>query len=115
MVMAVHSQTIQIPPCPSGWSSLWIGYSFVMHVQKPGLLCLATVGFSGTSQNPPLLTAKVAGMSIFLDMQAQASASLWVLCSGALQLCFSSGNMNSFILQPASPYDQLLYVSSFSI
>jgi len=31
MVMAVHSQTIQIPQCPSGWSSLWIGYSFVMH------------------------------------------------------------------------------------
>lgn len=30
MVMAVHSQTIQIPQCPSGWSSLWIGYSFVM-------------------------------------------------------------------------------------
>lgn len=30
MVMAVHSQTIQIPPCPNGWSSLWIGYSFVM-------------------------------------------------------------------------------------
>ncbi|EPY74596.1 hypothetical protein CB1_001951014 [Camelus ferus] len=31
MVMAVHSQTIQIPECPAGWSSLWIGYSFVMH------------------------------------------------------------------------------------
>ncbi|NWV34983.1 CO4A1 protein, partial [Grantiella picta] len=31
MVIAVHSQTIQIPPCPEGWSSLWIGYSFVMH------------------------------------------------------------------------------------
>lgn len=30
MVMAVHSQTIQIPQCPNGWSSLWIGYSFVM-------------------------------------------------------------------------------------
>lgn len=30
MVIAVHSQTIQIPPCPEGWSSLWIGYSFVM-------------------------------------------------------------------------------------
>lgn len=30
MVMAVHSQTIQIPQCPAGWSSLWIGYSFVM-------------------------------------------------------------------------------------
>uniref|UniRef100_A0A8C7ECZ5 Collagen type IV alpha 1 chain n=1 Tax=Nothoprocta perdicaria TaxID=30464 RepID=A0A8C7ECZ5_NOTPE len=31
MVIAVHSQTIQIPQCPEGWSSLWIGYSFVMH------------------------------------------------------------------------------------
>ncbi|PIO05183.1 hypothetical protein AB205_0094260, partial [Aquarana catesbeiana] len=31
MVIAIHSQTIQIPPCPQGWSSLWIGYSFMMH------------------------------------------------------------------------------------
>ncbi|XP_055501602.1 collagen alpha-3(IV) chain-like [Leucoraja erinacea] len=31
MVIAVHSQTIQIPPCPRGWKSMWIGYSFVMH------------------------------------------------------------------------------------
>ncbi|PWA31381.1 hypothetical protein CCH79_00002660 [Gambusia affinis] len=31
MVIAVHSQTIRIPPCPQGWDSLWIGYSFVMH------------------------------------------------------------------------------------
>jgi len=30
MVIAVHSQTIQIPTCPRGWDSLWIGYSFVM-------------------------------------------------------------------------------------
>ncbi|MEQ2170823.1 hypothetical protein GOODEAATRI_004220 [Goodea atripinnis] len=30
MVIAVHSQTIRIPPCPQGWDSLWIGYSFVM-------------------------------------------------------------------------------------
>lgn len=29
-VIAVHSQTIDIPNCPRGWSSLWIGYSFVM-------------------------------------------------------------------------------------
>lgn len=35
MVIAVHSQTIQIPQCPEGWSSLWIGYSFVM-VRGPG-------------------------------------------------------------------------------
>uniref|UniRef100_A0A8C3JE39 Collagen IV NC1 domain-containing protein n=1 Tax=Calidris pygmaea TaxID=425635 RepID=A0A8C3JE39_9CHAR len=31
MVIAVHSQTIQIPTCPPGWDSLWIGYSFMMH------------------------------------------------------------------------------------
>ncbi|KAF0026560.1 hypothetical protein F2P81_021297 [Scophthalmus maximus] len=31
MVIAVHSQNIMIPPCPQGWDSLWIGYSFVMH------------------------------------------------------------------------------------
>jgi len=30
-VLAVHSQSIQIPNCPTGWSSLWIGYSFAMH------------------------------------------------------------------------------------
>ena len=30
-VIAVHSQSIQIPNCPAGWSSLWIGYSFAMH------------------------------------------------------------------------------------
>jgi collagen type IV alpha len=29
-VIAVHSQSLQIPECPSGWESLWIGYTFVM-------------------------------------------------------------------------------------
>ncbi|MGH0168040.1 UNVERIFIED_CONTAM: hypothetical protein FKN15_071097 [Acipenser sinensis] len=36
MVIAVHSQTIQIPSCPQGWSSLWIGYSFMMALASPG-------------------------------------------------------------------------------
>lgn len=31
MVIAVHSQTIQIPSCPAYWEALWIGYSFMMH------------------------------------------------------------------------------------
>uniref|UniRef100_A0A673ABL3 Collagen IV NC1 domain-containing protein n=1 Tax=Sphaeramia orbicularis TaxID=375764 RepID=A0A673ABL3_9TELE len=31
MVIAVHSQTIQIPSCPVNWDPLWIGYSFMMH------------------------------------------------------------------------------------
>ncbi|XP_028649128.2 collagen alpha-2(IV) chain-like [Erpetoichthys calabaricus] len=30
-VIAVHSQEQSIPQCPSGWRSLWIGYSFLMH------------------------------------------------------------------------------------
>uniref|UniRef100_A0A670JMI3 Collagen IV NC1 domain-containing protein n=1 Tax=Podarcis muralis TaxID=64176 RepID=A0A670JMI3_PODMU len=29
--VAVHSQDQSIPPCPSNWGSLWIGYSFLMH------------------------------------------------------------------------------------
>lgn len=28
--MAVHSQTSEEPDCPSGWSTLWSGYSFAM-------------------------------------------------------------------------------------
>uniref|UniRef100_A0A4W5JX48 Collagen IV NC1 domain-containing protein n=1 Tax=Hucho hucho TaxID=62062 RepID=A0A4W5JX48_9TELE len=31
MVIAVHSQTTQIPTCPNYWEPLWIGYSFMMH------------------------------------------------------------------------------------
>ncbi|KAI5104395.1 collagen alpha-5(IV) chain isoform X2, partial [Silurus meridionalis] len=31
MVIAVHSQTIQLPSCPRNWDPLWIGYSFMMH------------------------------------------------------------------------------------
>lgn len=42
MIMAVHSQTIQIPSCPDGWISLWIGYSFVM-VSVLGFLMLCYV------------------------------------------------------------------------
>ena len=29
-VMAVHSQDMNIPNCPRGWESLWLGYSFAM-------------------------------------------------------------------------------------
>ncbi|XP_016334966.1 collagen alpha-1(IV) chain-like [Sinocyclocheilus anshuiensis] len=29
-VMALHSQTMEIPDCPKGWLPLWKGYSFVM-------------------------------------------------------------------------------------
>lgn len=50
VVIAVHSQTLQIPDCPNGWVSLWIGFSFIMvsavfpvyyfQAFTPHLLCL---------------------------------------------------------------------------
>lgn len=30
VAIAIHSQGIDIPQCPAGWRSLWIGYSFLM-------------------------------------------------------------------------------------
>lgn len=30
MIIAIHSQTTSVPPCPQGWQSLWQGFSFVM-------------------------------------------------------------------------------------
>lgn len=38
-VIAVHSQSLALPDCPQGWSSLWIGYSFIM-VSLCFLLCM---------------------------------------------------------------------------
>lgn len=29
-VIAIHSQTLNVPDCPYGWKDLWIGFSFVM-------------------------------------------------------------------------------------
>lgn len=29
-VLAVHSQSLQVPECPNGWEGLWIGYTFMM-------------------------------------------------------------------------------------
>lgn len=43
-VIAVHSQTTQIPDCPDGWKGLWIGYSFVMHTTAGGGQSLSSSG-----------------------------------------------------------------------
>lgn len=40
-VIAVHSQTIDVPNCPRGWRGLWIGYSFAMVRPLPDCLCLS--------------------------------------------------------------------------
>ncbi|KAI5625477.1 collagen alpha-5(IV) chain [Silurus asotus] len=40
-VIALHSQSRIVPPCPVGWKSLWEGYSFVMQT---------SVGSEGSGQ-----------------------------------------------------------------
>ena len=32
-VLAVHSQSLQVPECPYGWEGLWIGYTFMMVIK----------------------------------------------------------------------------------
>ena len=51
-VIAIHSQTLQIPPCPRGWNSMWIGYSFAMvscgrFGSHPPTSSISTVGNHG--------------------------------------------------------------------
>lgn len=38
--VAIHSQDVNIPQCPEGWRSLWIGYSFLMVRPPLGLVHL---------------------------------------------------------------------------
>jgi len=33
-VIAVHSQTAQIPDCPAGFNTMWMGYSFLAHTSE---------------------------------------------------------------------------------
>jgi len=33
-VIAVHSQSMEIPDCPVGWQEMWIGFSFLMHTDS---------------------------------------------------------------------------------
>ena len=42
--MAVHSQDMNIPDCPRGWDSLWMGYSFAM-------VCISTFSNLSADQN----------------------------------------------------------------
>lgn len=30
-ILAVHSQSVEVPECPQGWEGMWIGYSFWMN------------------------------------------------------------------------------------
>lgn len=30
-ILAVHSQSVEVPDCPIGWELMWIGYSYFMN------------------------------------------------------------------------------------
>uniref|UniRef100_T1L4B7 Collagen IV NC1 domain-containing protein n=1 Tax=Tetranychus urticae TaxID=32264 RepID=T1L4B7_TETUR len=75
-VMAVHSQTEIYPECPNGWSSLWVGYSFVMARGEGGGQSLSSPG------------------SCLEDFRAAP----FIECSGARGTCYYFGNQLSFWL-----------------
>lgn len=77
--IAVHSQDVTIPPCPPGWRSLWIGYSFLMHT---------AAGAEGGGQ------ALVSPGSCLEDFRATP----FIECSGARGTCHYFANKYSFWL-----------------
>ncbi|GFS14577.1 collagen alpha-2(IV) chain [Elysia marginata] len=78
-VIAIHSQTLRIPECPAGWSSLWIGYSFAMHTA-------AGPGGGGQSLSSP--------GSCLEDFRATP----FIECNGARGTCHYFANKYSFWL-----------------
>lgn len=78
-VIAVHSQSLSLPDCPNGWSSLWIGYSFIMHTGA---------GANGGGQS---LSSPGSCLEDF-------RASPFIECNGAQGHCHYYSNMLSFWL-----------------
>ncbi|KAI5104392.1 collagen alpha-6(IV) chain isoform X2, partial [Silurus meridionalis] len=85
--VAVHSQDITIPPCPQGWRSLWIGYSFLMHT---------AAGAEGGGQS------LVSPGSCLEDFRATP----FIECNGARGTCFFFNNKHSFWLTTVQPERQ---------
>lgn len=78
-IIAVHSQTPQIPECPIGWQGMWIGYSFAMHTGA---------GPSGGGQS---LSSPGSCLEDF-------RATPFIECNGARGTCHFSANKYSFWL-----------------
>ena len=58
-VIAVHSQSVTVPNCPRGWTSLWIGYSFAMVIKRDqGFLFYSLSSDHEASVRPKNLTKK---------------------------------------------------------
>jgi len=78
-VMAIHSQDMNIPDCPRGWESLWMGYSFAMHTG-------AGAEGGGQSLSSP--------GSCLVDFRATP----FIECNGARGTCHYFANTLSFWL-----------------
>ncbi|XP_055502468.1 collagen alpha-2(IV) chain-like [Leucoraja erinacea] len=87
VAVAVHSQDQAIPPCPSGWISLWIGYSFLM---------LTGSGAEGGGQS---LTSPGSCLEDFRSTP-------FIECQGARGTCHYFSDKYSFWLTTVQPHHQ---------
>ncbi|KAJ3594395.1 hypothetical protein NHX12_003702 [Muraenolepis orangiensis] len=83
-VAAFHSQERTPPACPPGWTSLWAGYSFLLH--------------TGVAQDGGGQSLTSSG-SCLKDFRTQP----FVECSGAGGTCFYFSDVHSFWLTTVSP------------
>jgi len=86
-VIAVHSQSVTVPNCPRGWTSLWIGYSFAMHT---------AAGAEGGGQS---LSSPGSCLEDF-------RATPFIECNGARGTCHYFANKYSFWLTTIEERDQ---------
>ncbi|XP_053392808.1 collagen alpha-2(IV) chain-like isoform X2 [Mercenaria mercenaria] len=86
-VIAVHSQTLEIPECPIGWTGLWIGYSFLMYTGA---------GSSGGGQ--PLSSPG--------SCLEEFRVNPFIECNGAKGTCHYFANKYSFWLATIGQNDQ---------
>merc|ERR1739848_818663 len=76
-VIAVHSQTAQIPDCPAGYNTMWMGYSFLAHTSEAlkaaDRTCPAQALASRTSE--PLHSSSALVPEVLVSSLPTASAS----------------------------------------
>jgi collagen type IV alpha len=72
-VIAVHSQSLQIPECPNGWEGLWIGYTFLM-VSLSHFADFFELTFIQSFSTLLLDMAVVVKLSLALDLACKISA-----------------------------------------
>jgi len=90
-VIAVHSQTIDVPLCPRGWRGLWIGYSFAM----VGLPELSSASLQLFCVRLPVTVYSVS-LSVFAlgEMKLLKGLGVWFLDSTVIPVSFCDGLTN---------------------